>query len=233
MHTLRIVATSTFLIVGCPALALAGMPSVRLTDIAKFRLESISFFLVGFLLCAGMIQRLWNWLRKDFTFLPRLSYPKAVGVITLWGLLFVLVLTMISGARELMTPGAWEKNGLTYRLARQAPVSHSAEPVDAQVRQDAIDRLRLALWKYAESHYGHFPESTDVVEVAPEVWQLPGPSGLKYIYLPGQVVGGGEKLLAYEPELDGSHHFALMTNGQIQRLSWHEVQKLLSEGKAR
>jgi hypothetical protein len=27
---------------------------------------------------------------------------------------------MISGARELMTPGAWEKQGVTYRLADQA-----------------------------------------------------------------------------------------------------------------
>jgi len=26
------------------------------------------------------------------------------------------VLTMISGARELMTPGAWEKDGAIYRL---------------------------------------------------------------------------------------------------------------------
>ena len=28
-----------------------------------------------------------------------------------------IVLTMISGARELMTPGAWERNGVTYRLS--------------------------------------------------------------------------------------------------------------------
>ena len=33
-----------------------------------------------------------------------------------WGSLFVLVLTMISGARELMTPGAWKKDGITYVL---------------------------------------------------------------------------------------------------------------------
>ncbi len=38
----------------------------------------------------------------------------------IWGLLFVLVLTMISGARELMTPGAWEKEGFTYVLAGEA-----------------------------------------------------------------------------------------------------------------
>lgn len=40
-----------------------------------------------------------------------------MGLVVLWGLLFIVVLAMISGARELMTPGAWEKQGATYRLA--------------------------------------------------------------------------------------------------------------------
>jgi hypothetical protein len=47
---------------------------------------------------------------------PWISYPKALGVVVLWGLLFSVVLAMISGARELMTPGAWEQQGATYRL---------------------------------------------------------------------------------------------------------------------
>ncbi len=80
------------------------------------RLQTISFFLLCFLVSALFIQLVWNGLRKDFTRLPRLSYPKALGLVSLWGLLFVLVLTMISGARELMTPGAWDKVGSTYRL---------------------------------------------------------------------------------------------------------------------
>lgn len=96
--------------------ALAGMPSARLTDVARLRVENISFFLAILLLSALLVQLVWNWLRADFPRLPRLTYPKAIAVISLWGLLFVLVLTMISGARELLTPGAWEKNGATYRL---------------------------------------------------------------------------------------------------------------------
>src|SRR5271170_7855407 len=95
----------------------AGMPSFHLTDVAKLRLENISFFLAGFLLSAFFIKLLWNYLAADWTFLPRLSFGKALGLAALWGLLFVLVLTMISGARELMTPGAWEKKGATYQLA--------------------------------------------------------------------------------------------------------------------
>jgi hypothetical protein len=55
-----------------------------------------------------LVQGIWIALRGDFTVLPRLTYPEALGVIALWGLLFLLVLTMISGDRELMTPGAWK-----------------------------------------------------------------------------------------------------------------------------
>src|SRR5262245_49226726 len=100
-----------------PAPAHAGMPTILLTDIARMRIQTISFFLLGLLVSSKLIQWIWNSLSKDFTLLPRLSYFKALGVVTMWGFLFVLVLTMIAGARELMTPGAWEKKGATYRLA--------------------------------------------------------------------------------------------------------------------
>src|SRR5262249_35271327 len=110
-----------------PAAALAGMPSVTLSELARMRVENISFFLAAYLLASCLLQRLWNFLRSDFAFLPRLSYGKALGVVALWGVLFVLVLTMISGARELLTPGAWEKQGRTYRLAKP-PEAPPAEP---------------------------------------------------------------------------------------------------------
>src|SRR5262245_64725299 len=96
--------------------AFAGMPSFTLTDAASMRLQSISFFLVVFFVSALIIRWIWNALRADFPKLPRLSYVKSLGLVGLWGLLFLLVLTMISGARELMTPGAWKKDGLTYTL---------------------------------------------------------------------------------------------------------------------
>lgn len=100
-----------------PAVADAGMPApMRLTDIARMRTEAISFFLFVLLLSAGLIQLLWNGLRSSFARLPRLSYAKALALVVLWGLLFIVVLAMISGARELMTPGAWEKQCATYRL---------------------------------------------------------------------------------------------------------------------
>lgn len=100
-----------------PESALAGMPApFRLTDVPRMRIEAISFFLAVLLASSGLIQLLWNGLRSSFGRLPRMTYPRAVSLVLLWGLLFIVVLAMISAARELMTPGAWERDGATYRL---------------------------------------------------------------------------------------------------------------------
>ena len=100
-----------------PDLQLAGMPMpFNLTDIARVRVEAISFFVVVLLVSAAAVKWLWNGLRDSFPRLPRLSYFKALSLVLLWGLLFAVVLGMITGARELMTPGAWERHGATYRL---------------------------------------------------------------------------------------------------------------------
>lgn len=89
-------------------------------------LQGISFFVVGLLLCAWAVKGLWYVLRRDLTWLPALSYGRSLSLVILWGLLFVVVLTMISGARELMTPGAWQKKGWTYELADPRPVQRDA-----------------------------------------------------------------------------------------------------------
>ena len=117
-----------FFSLGCGGrAAIAGMPSVfaedihtvlRLSCTAEQRLQAISFFLLGIVVATVVIKLLWNSIAKDSGWLPRLSWTKAIAVVVLWGSLFVLVLTMISGARELMTPGAWKKDGITYTLDR-------------------------------------------------------------------------------------------------------------------
>ena len=56
-----------------------------------------------------------------FPNLPKLNFWRALGLTVLWGLLFMVVLTMISGGRELMTPGAWDRQGATYKLRVQNP----------------------------------------------------------------------------------------------------------------
>ena len=107
----RTISIAVLLFVGHPNDALAGMPSVTLSDLARMRFQTISFFLVVFLVCSWVVRLLWNSARKDFPRLPYLTYRRAITLVALWGLLFLLVLTMISGARELMTPGAWKKDG--------------------------------------------------------------------------------------------------------------------------
>ncbi|HEY2588884.1 MAG TPA: hypothetical protein VGI81_24285 [Tepidisphaeraceae bacterium] len=97
---------------------LGGMPvPFTLNDIARMRVEAISFFLMVLLVSAAAVRWLWNGLRGSFPRLPHLSYFKALSLVLLWGLLFAVVLAMITGARELMTPGAWERHGATYRLS--------------------------------------------------------------------------------------------------------------------
>jgi hypothetical protein len=76
---------------------LAGMPlPFTLTEIARMRVEAISFFLLVLLISAALVRWLWNGLGGSFPRLPRLSYFKALSLVLLWGLLFTVVLAMIS-----------------------------------------------------------------------------------------------------------------------------------------
>src|SRR5438876_4872306 len=136
--------------------AFAGMPAplptnieqvFRVNESAMSRLQTLSFFLGGFLLCAAVARWLWNYLQRDFPKLPRLTYGKALAGVFLWSLLFVVVLTMISGARELMTPGAWQKQGFTYKLPDAAPAT--AEPSPLTLHRQNLERLRTVLLHYA------------------------------------------------------------------------------------
>jgi len=140
----------------CPAFALlliaiqastsqAGMPSplpievprvLQLSTPALERFQTISFFLLVFALCSAVVMFLWNYLQRDFPRLPRLTFGRAAAGVFLWGLLFVIVLTMISGARELMTPRAWEQRGYTYQLVEPSPkplnsVENATQPSSA------------------------------------------------------------------------------------------------------
>jgi hypothetical protein len=218
--------------------ARAGMPSVTLadlktaaqsglSDLGRQRLEVISFFLLVLIGCAWLVQRVWNSMRKEFPFLPRLSFARAVGVIVLWGLLFVLVLTMISGARELMTPGAWEKVGLTYRLVPQNP------PVAAQIsaRVESIQRLgeRLESW---ESGRG----KTDGPAALPDEWlRVNGVEGGQYVYVPAKLIitndphgfDFDDRIWVYESESVGPDRLVLLRNGVVQWMPPAEIARRL------
>src|SRR5262249_55804861 len=150
----------------------------------------------------------------------------------LWGLLFLLVLTMISGARELMTPGAWEKQGLTYRLPGQEQPAATPDDFDRR-REQKLATLRTALWRYAEAHGGDFPPDRSAADIAPETWQVPDPSGIRYLYVGGLAAGRGMTPLAYEPEVFGPRRLVLLTNGDIRSLETDEILRALQGEKPR
>jgi hypothetical protein len=212
----------------CIPSAEAGMPGISLSDVGALRIQNISFFLVLFLGSAWLIKIIWNRLSVDWDWLPRLTYFKALGLMMLWGLLFVLVLTMISGARELMTPGAWEKQGLTYRLKDTAP-QKTESPLGEQ-REKKLHQLRVELWKYA-AHDGQFPPFHKTSDIPADAWEIPHASGMQYIYASGLTTKGEKRLLAWEPDLFGSQRYVLFTNGDLLLLDTKEVTRLLKEEK--
>jgi hypothetical protein len=209
--------------------ALAGMPSVTLSDLARMRIQVISFFAVCLLLSARAIQWIWNSLRADIPRLPHLGYRRAVGLVSLWGLLFLLVLTMISGARELMTPGAWKKEGYVFKLDEGPKPTEDVDPE----RRTRLESLRLALWHYAATHGHRFPPDDKVAEIPSDVWRISDPSGLRYVYVAGHVPDVGETPLAYEPGIFGKDRQVLMTDGAIRRMTLEEIRLASRKGEAR
>jgi hypothetical protein len=212
---------------------MAGMPAplptdppkvLRVNDSALMRLQTISFFFMGFLLSAGAVWALWNHVQRGFPRLPRLSFGKALAAVFLWALLFIIVLTMISGARELMTPGAWKKQGFTYRLTGAA--EPLAELTPEMRRRQQVERLRTALWHFAATHQGLFPSQAEVWAIPSEFWEVPDSGGMHYGYVPGLSANHAPALLAYEPELEADQRFVLQTNGDILSMRSAELEKI-------
>jgi hypothetical protein len=209
------------------------MPTVTLTDITRDRLSAVSFFLLLLLVCARGVQAIWNGLRADFPRWPRLSFGKAVGLMTLWGLLFVLVLTMISGARELLTPGAWTKVGFTYRLAEPPSPTPPAPEVGPSERRERLERLRAALWTYAHLRDGRFPPDRSAPEIDADLWLLPGPTGLTYLYVPGSSLGEAGRVVAYEPGLYGDERLTLFADGEVRPVTLSELRGVLEKKESK
>lgn len=192
---------------------------LRLNGTVRERLQAISLFLLVLLLCTLGARLLWNSLRRDFPNLPRLSFGKAFVGVLLWCFLFVLVLAMIGGARELMTPGAWRKVGFTYQL----DPPRRAEPDPEQQRRQHLEELRTALWQFAATHEGRFPSTGEMSALSRSLWEIPGSGGLRYHYVPGLRAGHTDQVLVYEPELDPDERLVLRINGDILSVPAHTL----------
>ena len=200
--------------------AQAGMPMFTLTDLARLRVSTISFFLLVYLLASFAMWKLWNFLGKDFPKLPRLSFTQALGLVLLWGLAFQLVLVMVAGTRELMTPEAWERAGVIYKVVPDSQM----QLLDA--RRHKLDRLRVALWQFAEKHKGQFPAKQHDDLLPDDVWLTPDGKG-RYLYMTGVSQDKGMAPLAYEPDTFGHERMVLFANGAIELLPVDVIQNLL------
>lgn len=211
---------AALLVLATTRLAYAGMPAAGLTEVAQVRLSVISFFLLGIVLSSVAIWILWNWLAVDFTWLPRLTFGKAGALVVLWGLLFVVVLTMISGARELMTPGAWRKAGLTYDLnsgGEEQPAQIDVAAVRGEQmreRRSKLERLSAAMQRYAATHDGNFPESLEDLPKR-EPWHVPGFPGTAYILRSVTSSSAPPQPLVHEPAVFDDDPLVLLTSGEI------------------
>jgi len=71
-----------------------------LTDIARLRVEAISFFIAVLLASAALVRLIWNGLARQLPAAAAAHVRQGHRARVLWGLLFIVVLTMISGARR-------------------------------------------------------------------------------------------------------------------------------------
>ena len=191
-----------------------------LRDIYRLRLEDLSFFVFLLLGCALFLKLLWNYAFKGFPSLPRIKYLQALAISILFGLAMLLILTMISGIREVLTPGAWRHQGTSYKLN---------DPSREPSRHRSLEQLRSALLDYAQSHEGKFPANDFSQEINEKLWESPDQLGSHYIYCGGKTAKDTNSVLAVEPVIFGDNRFVLLVSGKIDLLSNQEIERKLSE----
>lgn len=206
---------------------LAGMPSPVLvfTELGKRRAEELSFFVFAFLVCGFLVKLLWNYVFAGVAWAPQLTYARALGALSLWGLVMVVVLSLVSGARELMTPAAWEPNGTTHRLAK--PSEQSLAASQQAERKTRIEKVRFALWDFAAKHQGQLPTIEQWNELPVELRACEPSGTILYRYEPGATIGSEAKVIVFEPRwyddqyvLYGDGSIALQTKvSQVENTS--------------
>ena len=197
--------------------ARAGMPSYDLNDVVALRLQDISFFLVLLLASAYGFKLLWNFSFRPLPKVPQIGYRHALGLTTIFGLLMLLVLTMISGARELLTPGAWRKQGITYRLN---------SPANEEQRREHLRSLHAAMRHYQSTHAGQMPPHEYAPEIPHELWRSLDLEGTRMILVNWPATGSATNWLALEPKSFGSKRLGVTRDGEIRPITSEELKEL-------
>ncbi|MEZ6056093.1 MAG: hypothetical protein R3C01_05245 [Planctomycetaceae bacterium] len=191
-------------------------------DMVSARFDVISFFLLGFLIASFVMRWVWNSLRKDWPRLPEIGYRTALAGMFVWGVAALLILTMISGARELMTPGAWKKVGLTYQLSQEVDAEEARNRIIVDVpsmasRVGRLQEIRRELWSAAEANGGRTPADRKLVKVPVDHWQMPGEMGVEYEYRGDVDLGGEPKWVVLEWAIySDSPPLELLSDGSIR-----------------
>ena len=183
----------------------AGMSSVVLTEYGVRRITGLStaiFF--GLFVSTLLVRIFWGQLVKG-TDWPKPTLGKSFAATFLGGLLFFLVLVMIAGSRELLSPGAWVPDGILYKLAPQSdaePENNDSAHSDLELaRVQTLEKLRDHLQQQAKSENG-LP--AEIPKDAVDLWTIPFASGMRYEYHPQPDDG---LFLVTEPQyLDGKRH---------------------------
>lgn len=207
------------------------LPQIRtLTPWFDARLQTLSFFLAALAVVAVVVKWMWNLLQRDWPKLPRMTYRAALMTTGLWALLSIVILTMISGARELMTPGAWKQHGWTYQLADKSSQKSPSSPEMGQAyrlrkRYEGMQRLSAWINSYVEKHQ-KFPESA----TEDPVWDVPTFPGQRYVVKVGPKPDGDwNETIAFEPFQEGPV-YVLGNDGTIGLIGQEDLRKILNEG---
>ena len=222
------VVVVTMLTLQLTATAYAGMPSsLRLSQyVTKYGAErmiglSTGVFL-GLIVSTVIIRVCWGVLAKG-TDWPRPTLTKAFAATLLGGTLFFLVIVMIAGSRELFSPGAWEPDGVLYKLA-SSPPTHEQYTVSQLAELQAARRTAIvALRDYLKVHPFAEPvtsitsrESRNVYEL----WVIPYAFGMRYEHHPDKDDG---RWLVIEPAAL-EHHLPEAGRLAIDRNTWEIVE---------
>ena len=196
---------------------IGGMPMVTISDFFMMRLQLISVFLLGMVVSSLVVKKVWNNFRNDLPALPELTLGKSFALVTLWGLLFVIVLTMISGARELMTPGAWVKKGNTYVLPS------SLNPTSTELRTQLLQEQRIRHLKLIHNilldetlKLEELPHRKEEVSLPKRLWVVPETHSLEYIYVPSLLSVENSQAILAEPEFFEDGRFVLWQDGRVE-----------------
>jgi hypothetical protein len=148
---------------------------------------------------------------------------------------FGLVLTMISGARELLTPGAWDKVGATYKLNASRETLQQMKARENEMKSQRYARMELlktALWDYATAHGGAFPPDDRDPAIPALAWESADPSRARCAYIPGRKADVGSDVIVHEPANIFDSVMTLTSDGGIRAVSRSQLKTMLQSASA-